>query len=453
MIYFIYNFFVIPITLIFLYLASLFNKKLALSIKAREKLFEKLLKEKIRLNPYNKTILFHCSSMGEFKQALPVINRFLQDTGKYNIILSLFSPSAAENLREMPNLEIVTYLPFDTHFKMKKFIEICNPDLVIISKHDIWPNFVKILKKKNIPTVLINAIYKNDTKIGKWYVKFFFKRIYQNLTHIFTIDEEHKQRFLKIYPFPEKIYISGDSRFDIAACEANLFSKNKDLANFKRSDKIFVAGSSWIKGEKKIIKAWKTIKEKFSDAFLIIIPHEIAIEHIYEIEALCEENGLTSKVYSDLDESKTNNNYDILIVDKIGVLVKFYSLASLAYVGGGFGKAGLHSVIEPAAYKIPVFIGPNVDKSPEGSEMLNLDACLSFNNDQELAEKISDFWTNDKKYRKTQNQIHQYFSSKCGATNKIYDSLVPFLKDKVIVHHDITNEELEEMLKKQESKW
>jgi 3-deoxy-D-manno-octulosonic-acid transferase len=209
----IYNIIIIPIIYFFLIIVAGFSKKIYRSLKVREKILKNLKKKKIRLNPYKRTVLFHCSSMGEYKQVLPIVNNLRQSSVDYNIVLSLFSPSVYENIdNENELFDIITYIPFDFFLQTRNFINIINPDLVIISKHDIWPNFIWELYKREIPTYLVNALFADDTKMDKWYIKFFFKSIFSNLTGIITINEKHRQRFLKIFPYPDKLFISGDSR-------------------------------------------------------------------------------------------------------------------------------------------------------------------------------------------------------------------------------------------------
>jgi len=443
----IYNLIVVPVVLLAAYALSIFNKKVYKSIRARKGLFNKLQRQKMRVNPYKKTILFHCSSMGEYKQALPLIKAFREEEYRYNIILSLFSPSVVDNLTTAPRLEVVTYLPFDTPFAMNKFVEMCNPDLVVISKHDVWPNFLHELSRRDIPIYLVNGLFATDSKMNRWYAKSFFKAFYKKFTGIITINEENKKRFETIYPYPDRIFISGDSRFDTVLCDAES-ARDSDLYRIlKISDHILVGGSTWPAGERIVLNAWSQLKSRFNDGLLILVPHEIDVDHIYKIESLCQENGLNYLVWSDYNENEDISAYDVLIVDAMGILTTIYSVASVAYVGGGFGKDGLHSVLEPAAYGIPVLFGHNLHKSPEARDMRDLGSGIVFYNDREMVEIVSEMWNNHESYQYLCNLTTQFVKKNAGATGRIVEIMTQSLELKSKKFHDsFTDDELRKLI-------
>lgn len=449
MIKLIYNVIIIPTIYIFTIIAAVFSKKIYRSLQVRENILTNLKKKKIRLNPYKRTVLFHCSSMGEYKQVLPIVNNLRQSSIDYNIVLSLFSPSVYENIdKENDLFDIITYLPFDFFLQTRNFISILNPDLVIISKHDVWPNFIWELNKREVPTYLVNALFADDTKMDKWYIKFFFKSIFSSFSGIITINEKHRQRFLKIFPYPKKLFISGDSRFDAVIFEAESSTGIELLARSEANNHVFVAGSSWPYAEKIIIETWKKIKEKYSDAFLIIVPHEVDTEHIYNIESICQENNLKSIAYSELANNDDILKYDCLVIDVIGILAKVYSYANVSYVGGGFSKYGLHSVIEPAVFGIPVLFGPNLDKSPEAQEMKYLDCGMDFSNISELYRAIDVLWSDRDLYMKICNSSVEFINNHKGATERIVDIITGNIsEEKLEKVKSLTEEEFEEMRK------
>ncbi|MCK5760667.1 MAG: hypothetical protein KAH33_05195, partial [Candidatus Delongbacteria bacterium] len=179
----IYNIVIIPTIYFLTIAAAAFSKKTYIALQVRKNILKNLKKKKVRLNPYKRTVLFHCSSMGEYKQVLPIINNLRQSSIDYNIVLSLFSPSVYNNIdKESELFDIVTYIPFDFLLQTKNFINIINPNIVIISKHDIWPNCIWELNKREVPTYLVNALFADDTKMDRWYIKFFFRSLFSNLT-------------------------------------------------------------------------------------------------------------------------------------------------------------------------------------------------------------------------------------------------------------------------------
>ncbi|PID29240.1 MAG: hypothetical protein CR982_03100 [Candidatus Cloacimonadota bacterium] len=423
MLRFFYNIFIVPIAFLGMFVLSLFSKKIYTAIKERTNIIKKLSNEIANLGPFKKTVLFHVSSMGEFKQIIPIIERFNKEREKYNLVISVFSSSAYKNISkdESDLVDIISYVPFDTYFITKNFISFINPSLVIISKHDVWPNFILELSRRDTPIYLVNALYAKDSKVGNWYVKPFFKSLYKHFTGIITIDKSNRDRFFNIYPYDEKLHICGDSRFDTVKKDAVHFSENDPFGEFRVSKKIFVAGSSWPVGEEIILGSWSDIKGRYKDSFLIIVPHEIDVEHIYKIEAVCQENNLCYQVYSELRKGSIKEGCEVLIIDKIGILSAIYSLASIAYVGGGFGKAGLHSVLEPAAYGLPVLFGPNLSKSPEAKEMTDIGCGIAFDNSSELYQIVKSLWGNKIYYNQVSQQSKNFIQKKSGATERIYN--------------------------------
>ena len=436
-------------TYFFTIVTAVFSKKTYLALQVRKDILKDLKKKKVRLNPYKRTVLFHCSSMGEYKQVIPIINNLRESSIDYNIVLSLFSPSVYNNINKDSELfDIVTYIPFDFLLQTKSFINIINPNIVIISKHDIWPNFIWELNKRDIPTYLVNALFADDTKMDKWYVKFFFKSIFSKLTGIITINEKHRQRFLNIFPYPEKLFICGDTRFDTVLFEAKTSTEVEILNSLGSNEHVFVAGSTWPYAENIIIKTWKDIKEKYNNSFLVIVPHEVDAEHVYKIESICQENDLKSITFSELTSKEDILRYDCLIIDIVGILAKAYRYANISYVGGGFSKYGLHSVIEPAVFGIPVLFGPNLYKSPEAQEMKYLDCGMDFTTSAELFRAIDVLWSDRDLYSKICNLSIEFINSHKGATERIVDIITGNIsKDELEKVKSLTEEEYEEMLK------
>jgi len=418
-----YNLLVIPLVYIIFRFISLFSVKLRKSIQARSGIIDNLNKNRLKLNPYSITVMFHCSSLGEYKQILPIVKKLNEgQPNDYNIVLSLYSPSAYENIdKNNPMFNLITYTPFDFYFETKKFINAINPDIVLISKHDVWPNFIWELKKREVPVYLINGLFADDTKMDRWYAKSFFRSLFSNLNGIITINETHRLRFTKIYNRPERIHVSGDTRYDTVIYEAKTCPGVKSLDPIKGRDNVFIAGSSWPIGENHIINCWKNIKAKYPEALLIMVPHDVGANHIYKIESMCQDKNLKTIVFTEMNGKENLNDFDVIIIDTIGLLSIIYRYGKIAYVGGGFSKNGLHSVIEPAVYGLPVVFGPNLDKSPEAQEMNQLNCGMIFNDDKELYNIIDSLWTDKKLYDKVSELSYEFIKNRSGATDKIIE--------------------------------
>ncbi|HQO09177.1 MAG TPA: glycosyltransferase N-terminal domain-containing protein [Clostridiales bacterium] len=445
----VYNMIIIPVLYITLNIAAVFSSKLRKSVNVRKDVLKKIEKERTKLNPYRTTVLFHCSSMGEYKQILPVIKKLGEcKKQEYNIVLSLYSPSAYEHIdRNNPSFSLITYTPFDFYFETKKFINAINPDIVLISKHDVWPNFIWELKKREVAVYLINGLFADDTKMNKWYAKFFFRTLFSDLTGILTVNETHRQRFLDIFPYPEKITVSGDTRYDAVIYEAGTPMGINHFEQLKGNDRVLIAGSSWPAGEKHILNAWKNLKQKYKTALLIIIPHEIGADHIYKLESICQEKELSSISFTNMTGKEKLSEFDVVIIDKIGLLTKLYRYGSIAYVGGGFSKNGLHSVLEPAVYGLPVVFGPNLDKSPEAQEMNRLSCGMIFNDDKELYNIIDSLWSDNKLYSKVAEISSGYIGDNSGASDKIAGIITAITqKPKINKRTSLTEQEFDKLI-------
>ncbi|MBN2856944.1 MAG: hypothetical protein JXN63_00940 [Candidatus Delongbacteria bacterium] len=445
----VYNSLITPLIYISVSVIALFNKKLRKSINVRSTVISKLVEKRLNLNPYKTTVLFHCSSMGEYKQILPIVKNLTGNQDEeYNLVLSLFSPSAYENIdKEDSPFSIITYTPFDFYFVTKKFINTINPDIVLISKHDIWPNFIWELKKRDVPVYLINALFADDTKMDNWYAKYFYRSIFTNITGILTLNEKHRQRFLKIFPYPERIRVTGDTRFDAVIYESVSNTGITQLEKLNEIENVFIAGSSWPAGERNILKAWVKVKKKFGEAFLVIVPHEVGVDHIYKLESLCQEKEFKTIVFTEMTGKEKLNEYDVIIIDKVGLLSRIYKYGSIAYVGGGFSRNGIHSVLEPAAYGLPVVFGPHLDKSPEAQEMNNLNCGIIFNNENELYNVIDSLWSDKALYAKISELSLEFVNERSGATDKIIEIIKEKNnKPKFDKNTSLTEEEFEKLL-------
>jgi 3-deoxy-D-manno-octulosonic-acid transferase len=283
--------------------------------------------------------------------------------------------------------------------------------------------------------------------MDKWYARPFFRALFSGLTGILTINEMHRQRFSSIYPFPDKIIVSGDTRYDAVICEAEAADDTEIFRSLKGRDKVFIAGSSWPTGEKYIIKAWYEVKMKYPEAFLVIVPHEIGADHIYKLESICQESKFATAVLTEMSGKEKLTDLDVLIVDKIGLLTKIYRYGSIAYVGGGFSTNGIHSVLEPAVYGLPVVFGPRLDKSPEAQEMNRLNCGMIFNNEKELYSLIDSLWSDRQLYKRISEISSAFIKERSGATAKI----IAIIKEKTEKPKfnkkiSMTEEELEKLL-------
>jgi len=337
-------------------IVALFHKKINLFVKGRKNTFSILEKN---ISPSDHVIWMHVASLGEFEQGLPIIEKLKIEYPSNKIVVTFFSPSGYEVKKNTKSADVVCYLPMDTLKNARRFMKLANPKLAIFVKYEIWPNFLSELKQRNIPTLLVSAIFRKKQVYFKPFGGFIRKAL-RTFEHIFVQDEKSKKLLESIQI--KNVAVSGDTRFDRVAQILERDNDNEIIHYFKKDKICLVAGSTWPEDEKILVNSINSSKR---DIKWIIAPHNINADHIEKLK-----KSITKKValYSELVQ-KHMHYYDVIIVDNIGLLTEIYSYADIAYVGGGFAT-GLHNTLEPAVFGIPVIIGPNYHGFKEAEELV-----------------------------------------------------------------------------------
>ena len=393
-------------------LISPFNSKAKLWTDGR-KGWEALLRENI--GPENKNIWIHCASLGEFEQGRPLIEAIKKARPEFKIVLTFFSPSGYEVRKNYSVADHVCYLPADTPGNARKFISLVNPAAVIFVKYEFWDNYTSAIKKNGIPLYLISGIFRVNHHFFRWYGGFFRKILFR-FSHIFVQDKQSMD-LLKRTGI-ENVSVAGDTRFDRVVMIADSAKDIPQIEQFKGEERMFLAGSSWRQDEEIIARYINLYPQKMKWVFA---PHEIDKPNIDRLEKLFSSEVARFSGFTDKSADAR-----ILIIDNIGMLSSAYRYASIAEIGGGFGK-GIHNVLEAACWGIPVLFGPNHKKFREAMELLSLDGARSFSSFEEFSE-IIDNWLSDKnEYSKSAGNALKYVKENTGATGKILSKLV--LKD------------------------
>ena len=403
---FIYDFFII-LAFILCQPLRLLSSKINLSYIGRKKSFEILKKE---VNPNEKNIWFHVSSLGEFEIAKPIIETLKKSFDNIKIIVTFFSPSGYENSKEYRYADLKLYLPLDTSFNAKRFVSVVNPKIVIFIKNDIWSNYIHYLKENN------SLIYSLSSKFNKshFYFKFYGFWFLKQLKKIdfFYVQDNNSKKILEKNSF-EKVHISGDSRYTSVI---NTLKKNKrviSIEKFINNKRCFVAGSIW-KNDIELID-----RVIMSNIKSIIAPHDISINSINNLKRKYGDNCIK---FSDL-----KNRYDfkknILIIDSIGILKYLYRYADIAYVGGGMGKKGLHNILEPAVFSVPVLIGKNFQGFSEAEDLTSLGGVFSVKNSNEFYKCFIELYDSKVLRNKSGKANSKYIIDNIEKNKKFIDSL------------------------------
>ena len=352
---------------------ALFSPKMKLFVEGRKAVFQ-TLENKIQAT--DRTIWFHAASLGEYEQGLPVIEAIKQQYPNHKIVVTFFSPSGYE-VRKNNNLADVTvYLPLDTISNAKQFLRIVHPEMAFFIKYEYWPNYLNELKKKQIKTYLISGILRENQAFFKWYGGFYRNAL--KTFDYFFVQNESSKTLLQSIGF-NNVKVSGDTRFDRVVSILERDNSLDFIAQFKADKTTIVIGSSWPKDEELLIDY---INNSAENVKFIIAPHNIKLEQIQELK-----KAITKKtiLFSEKDTVDVSN-YSVFVIDTIGILTKIYSYADIAYVGGGFGNPGVHNILEPATFGVPVVIGPNYAHFAEATALVNMEGCISIQNQTQLNE-------------------------------------------------------------------
>ena len=388
---------------------SPFNHKTGLWFKGQKNWYEQL---KGKINSGDKHIWIHCASLGEFEQGRPVIEAIKKEKPQYRIILTFFSPSGYEIRKNYPLADIICYLPVDTPGNARKFIGLINPEMVIFVKYEFWHNYIGELGTRNIPLYLISGIFRKEQHFFRWYGSF-FRNILKKFKMIYVQDNQSSDLLSAIGI--NNVSVAGDTRFDRVLQVAGNAKDIRNLEIFKGTEKLILAGSSW-KPDEEIIAEY--INNYPARVKWVFAPHEIDRDNIERIEKL-----LTVKSVRFSGFGEGSEDARVLIIDNIGMLSSAYRYAFAAVVGGGFGK-GIHNVLEPACWNIPVIFGPNHQKFREAVELIGIGGAGSYSSYNDF-EKILNSWIDDDiQYKKASEAAGNYVRINAGATEKILKGIL-----------------------------
>ena len=368
-------------------------------------------------------IWFHCASLGEFEQGRPVIEAFRKKHPGWRVLLTFFSPSGYEIRKNYPLADHVFYLPVDTPSNARDFINIWNPSVAVFVKYEYWFNFFGELTRRRIPVYVISAIFRKEQHFFKFYGKWFIRKLRQGV--VFFVQDQASLELLKGAGV-ENVVISGDTRFDRVFELSSEGGEDPVAAELAGEGRLLVAGSTWPADEELLAGLYRRFAGSIK---MIIAPHEVHTSNIDRLESLMEGAVRSTSVggsklvarYSELG-GKLPENTSVLIIDRIGLLSGIYRYGDMAYIGGGFGK-GIHNILEPASFGLPVFFGPRYGKFAEACDLIRLGGAASIDNGKELAEAVGKLLDDEGELKKRGKLCSDYVKRKKGATPTIMQYL------------------------------
>lgn len=385
-----------------IWLASFFNQKAKLWIDGRRT--QKLVTA-------DASIWFHFASLGEFEQGRSVLEKLKAENPALKTVVTFFSPSGYEIRKNTTLADHVYYLPLDTSWNARQFIQTINPKIAVFTKYEYWYFYMDELYQRQIPLYVISAIFRPQQIFFRSYGGF-YRRMLLLVQYFFVQDEASKNLLSGIGI--NNVLVSGDTRFDRVWENAQNIGPLDKIIVFKNNQKVFIAGSTWPPDENLIVN----LVSIYPDWKFIIAPHEIGKDKIDNLlrKILAEKTIRYSEITSDETILKQKQ---VLVIDNIGLLSKLYQYGNLAYIGGGFGT-GIHNTLEAVAFGLPVIFGPVYHKFKEAQDLINLNAGFSIVNEASLENIVAQLVTNEKFYTEASTQAKNYTRQNTGATEKIW---------------------------------
>lgn len=353
-------------------------------------------------------IWMHCASLGEFEQGRPVLEAIREQYPGYALLLTFFSPSGYELRRNYPGADFVFYLPVDSRRSAKAFLDIVQPGLALFVKYEFWYYYLKALKKRRVPTILFSSYFQANQPFFKFYGGLYRKMLtcYQQ---IFVQDENSQKLLAQIGV--HQVQIAGDTRFDRASKVLASLKPFPNVVAFKQHCRLLVAGSSWPEDEALLKEALDKLSA--NNFKVLLVPHEVAEANIRRVMNLF---GHEACFWDDSDAILEQKK--VAVVNTVGHLSYLYQYADAAWIGGGFGK-GIHNILEPAVFGIPVFFGPEFRRFREAVDMIALDAVAQVSGSEELIILLQD----NTRLKTMGTNANNYIQAQLGATKKIIDYL------------------------------
>ncbi len=390
-------------------MASVRHKKARLLVQGQANTFQYLQEH---LDGKSQYIWMHVSSLGEFEQGRPLIERIKAEHPEQRIVLTFFSPSGYEVRKNYDKVDAVCYLPFDTPGNARRFLDLVKPSMAIFVKYEFWGTFLSELKHREVPTYIISAIFRPGQSFFKPWGGM-FRKMLGCFTHFYVQNEESRQLLEGIGM--HNVTVAGDTRFDRVA---HVCEQAKDFPVIEKMTKecpfTLVMGSSWPPDEDIVIPYFNA----HPGMKLIIAPHEFDKERL---NTLLGKVKRKAALYSET-APKQAEELDCLVIDCFGILSSVYRYGQMAYIGGGFGS-GIHNVNEAAVYGIPVAFGPKYDKFLEAIELIAAGGGFSVNDAASFAQVMDTMLTDEGELKRSSRIAHDYIQSHLGATNVIYDDL------------------------------
>jgi 3-deoxy-D-manno-octulosonic-acid transferase len=393
------------------------HPRLRTFFSVREGLFNELEKKTGGLPRSAFRVWVHAASVGEFEQARPIIAALREKHPEIVFFVSFLSDSGYNARKNFPDAAAVFYLPADTSANAKRLISLIQPDLLLLMRYDFWPNHLLEAKKNGTKLILAAAVLQQHAPYFKPFLKSFYRSIFHLFDYIYTASNKDSIAFREKFGC-RNVKTAGDPRFDQVVLRSRNHARVDHLKPIFEKLTVLVAGSVWDKDEAVLLDSWQALEIKPS---LILVPHEVNPENMERLARDLQKRSLSFVKVSALDNS-FDPRRQILVIDQTGYLTELYSLATLAYVGGGFG-VNVHNTLEPAVFSIPVLFGPRYHNSPEAEDLVEAGGATVINDQTDLAAALKTLTLDSAQRKATGTIAGTFVKERSGATAIIAGSI------------------------------
>ena len=315
-------------------------------------------------------------------QAKPVLETLRAEHPDWQLAFTFFSPSAERLAKNLP-VDVADYLPLDRPADVEAALDSLLPSALVFSKLDVWPELTLAAARRGVKLGLISATVAPHSSRLRWPTRQWSQPAYEALDRIGTISDDDGKRLEQLGARPEAIAVTGDTRYDSVAERAERLDRTREpllrLGEVGASTFTIVAGSTWPSDEAVLLPAFADLLVQLPTARLLLAPHEPNPDHLAGIAQRLHQLKLSRPVrLSQLEHAKPG---PVIVVDRVGILADLYALADTAFVGGGFHRAGLHSVLEPAVFGVPIAIGPHWQMSRDAGLLLERGGAVALPGD------------------------------------------------------------------------
>ena len=359
-------------------------------------------------------VWFHCASLGEFEQGRPLLEAYRQAHPGTKLVLTFFSPSGYEIRKGWPGADYIFYLPLDTRANARAFLDAVQPRLVVFVKYEFWYHFLTEAHRRNIPAVVVSAIFRPDQVFFQPWGGF-FRKILARFAHIFT-QNEASAALLRQHGL-RQVSVAGDTRFDTVVATAAAAPRGLPVVDAFVADgaPVLVVGSSW---PEDLPALAPLLRRHQHELRVLVAPHEITENNLRLVEAALPGQVLRYSQATAANAAQAR----VLLFDNVGLLSQLYRFGSYAYIGGAFDK-GLHNTLEAAAFGLPLFFGPTYGKFQEAVELVGLKCAFPVRNAAELEATFSYLWHHEDARLRLQDAMLDYVHGQAGATRLIMAAL------------------------------